>query len=380
MNYFNIKQHKSKIRLLIVCLIIIGISAITVNAQSKADSCYVVPKGDGLLIQVSKSDGQESVIGALGTDKVQAIAFNATIDTLFGAQIGRLGIIDINTGNFTALSMSYGSGNGTLGLIDFVQVEGLTYDALSKELLGTVKVEGSDDILFKINPATGAHIPDAFGTGVDYVTISGPGVLPIAEDLAIDPTTGVLYAFSRETVGNDLLITVDKTTGAANVVGPLGENIIEGLGFDLEGRLFATPGAQTSPPSRFYEINKSNGKATTIAVLTVSRDYESCDCLTTPYEVNRSPNAEGDTFETKVNQVLMVDAPGVLENDSDPDGDELIIIDYDSTSRNGGKVELDVNGGFTYTPPDAFVGIDEFEYIVSDSTASDTATVNQHQY
>ena len=363
-----------------LCLLtILGLNSfiVSINAQSRADSCYIVPKEDGLLIQVNKEDGQETLIGSLGINTVQGIAFNNTADTLFAASEDRLGVIDINTGVFTPLSTSYGSGNGAYGSIEFNQVEGLTYDGIDKILLGAAKVDGSDDVLFAIDPATGAYISDAFGVGVDYVPISGPSVLPIVEDLAIDPTTGVLYGFSREGIGDDFLITIDKNTGEANVIGSLGERVTEGLGFDTDGRLFATPGAQANPPVRFYEINKATGNATTIAELQLSQDYESCDCLTTPFEVNQKPNAEDDTFETRVNNELNIESPGVLENDSDPDGDDLVIVRFDSTTVEGGQVMLNPDGSFTYTPVDGFEGTDSFSYEISDQNGgTDSATVS----
>ena len=39
------------------------------------------------------------------------------------------------------------------------------------------------------------------------------------EDIAINPINGVMFGLSRETTGNDLLITVDKNTGVSNVIG-----------------------------------------------------------------------------------------------------------------------------------------------------------------
>ena len=345
------------------------------SAQSISDSCYIVPKGAGLLIQISKLDGQENVVGVLGTTLVQAIAFNPNADTLFAAQSGRMGIINTNTGAFTELSQDYGSGTGSLGEQDFIEVEGLTFDSNSNTLLGTVKVEDADDIMFKIDPKTGAHIQDAFGPGVDYVTISGPGVLPIVEDIAIDPTTSVMYGLSREDMGNDLLITIDPNNGNAQVIGLLGEDVIEGLGFDNEGNLFATPGAQSSPPPRFYQINLNTGAAATISEL-IYRDYESCDCLTTPYEQNTSPVAEDDFYDTEVNQELDINVPGVLENDTDADGDDLTIVSFDSTTTGGGTVLLDPDGSFVYTPQEEFEGEDTFTYEVSDGNGgTDTATV-----
>ena len=102
MNYFNINRDNYKIKALAINLFILFIATTPIAAQSIMDSCYTVPKGDGLLIQISKNDGQEKVIGVLGVDQVQAIAFNSTADTLFAANAGRMGVIDLITGVWTA--------------------------------------------------------------------------------------------------------------------------------------------------------------------------------------------------------------------------------------------------------------------------------------
>ncbi len=376
MNYSNINKDNYKIAALAINLFILFITTTPITAQTILDSCYTVAKGDGLLIRLSKIDGQETVVGALGVNNVQAIAFSVNADTLYAANAGRMGQINLKTGAFTPLPEVYGSGNGSLGLLTFIEVEGLTFDGTSNTLFGSVKIEGTDDILIQINPQTGAHIPEAFGAGIDYVTISGAGILPIVEDLAINPINGKMFALSRETPGNDLLIIVEKSTGVSTVIGPLGEDIIEGLGFDNEGRLFATPGATTSPPQRFYEIDITTGAASEIAVLTISKDYESCDCLTAPVEPNSDPIALDDNYDTNINQQLTVEAPGVLGNDSDSDGDDLTIVSFDTITVSGGTVEIDPDGGFTYTPPDGFSGLDSFTYSVTDGNdANDSATV-----
>ena len=91
---------------------------------------------------------------------------------------------------------------------------------------------------------------------------------------------------------------------------------------------------------------------------------------------NTNPVAEDDLYQTGVDQELIVDAPGVLENDTDVDGDELTIVSFDSTTSAGGSVLLNPDGSFTYTPADDFEGEDTFSYGVTDGNGgNDTATV-----
>ena len=377
MNYFNIKQDNNKRWVGVLLPILMLMVSTNLFAQNKGENCITIPFSSDSLIEIRKSDARETTVGTIGVRRVQAIALNPTADTIYAARPGRMGFVTFDNLTFTALPQTYGTGNGSLGSVDFIEVEGLTFDRTTNTLFGSVKVEEPEnDVLIKINPKTGAHIPDAFGAGVDYVTISGPGVFSIVEDIAASPVDGKMYGLAREELGNDILIEIDKQNGAATVVGAAGINLLEGLGFDIEGNLFATPGFNTSLPPRFFEMNLSTGEAVTIGLLS-SIDYESCDCLSQDTStVSGGPIAQDDFYETDINQELQVDAPGVLENDTSGNGSDLTIIQYDSTTTAGGTVVLNPDGSFTFTPDTDFEGNDSFTYVVSDGNNEiDSATV-----
>jgi len=57
-----------------------------------------------------------------------------------------------------------------------------------------------------------------------------------------------------------------------------------------------------------------------------------------------------------------------LINDSDVDGDSVSVSSAGSTSVNGGRVTVNTDGSFVYTPPSGFNGTDKFTYTVSDGT------------
>jgi VCBS repeat-containing protein len=72
--------------------------------------------------------------------------------------------------------------------------------------------------------------------------------------------------------------------------------------------------------------------------------------------------------------VLTVATPGVLGNDSDPDGDPLTAVLVTGPSH--GSLTLNANGSFSYTPAADFAGSDSFSYRASDGTVSSSpATV-----
>ncbi len=89
---------------------------------------------------------------------------------------------------------------------------------------------------------------------------------------------------------------------------------------------------------------------------------------------NAAPVAANDAYGTDEGEALTVTAPGVLDNDTDADGDELTATGL--TQPANGVVTLGTDGGFTYTPDAAFSGTDTFTYTAADATgASAPATV-----
>lgn len=73
-----------------------------------------------------------------------------------------------------------------------------------------------------------------------------------------------------------------------------------------------------------------------------------------------APVAVDDAFTTPQVTPLRVPAPGVLENDEDPNGDPLTTQLVFASNR--GTLDLRSDGSFTYTPPADFVGVYRFSY------------------
>ena len=95
-----------------------------------------------------------------------------------------------------------------------------------------------------------------------------------------------------------------------------------------------------------------------------------------PCPVNSPPVAADDAYTIVHDKVLTVAAPALLGNDSDPDGDGLIAVLHVPPVGGDGKVALQGNGGFVYTPDPGYVGTAPFEYRAFDGHAlSDSATV-----
>jgi VCBS repeat-containing protein len=91
--------------------------------------------------------------------------------------------------------------------------------------------------------------------------------------------------------------------------------------------------------------------------------------------VNDAPVVANDNYSVNEDAVLVVNAPGVLANDSDVDGDTLSAALASGPVH--GTLTLNANGSFTYTPAANFNGNDTFTYRASDGTVlSSLATVS----
>jgi VCBS repeat-containing protein len=78
-----------------------------------------------------------------------------------------------------------------------------------------------------------------------------------------------------------------------------------------------------------------------------------------------------DAYGTVEDEELTVQAPGVLANDTDADGDDLTATGL--TQPANGEVVLTADGSFTYTPDAGFAGTDTFTYKASDGSATSAA-------
>ena len=97
--------------------------------------------------------------------------------------------------------------------------------------------------------------------------------------------------------------------------------------------------------------------------------------------VNPLPIAVDDVLVIDEDTALTLAAPGLLENDTDPDGDELSVVSVTRAPEVGNAVVL-ADGNVFYVPPADFSGEVTFDYEMTDAdggkdTATVTVTVNE---
>jgi len=81
--------------------------------------------------------------------------------------------------------------------------------------------------------------------------------------------------------------------------------------------------------------------------------------------VNDAPVARSNGYVMIKGGTLNVSAPGLLGNDSDPDGDALIAVNFSTPAT--GTLAGNADGSFTYTPPATFTGKTTFTYRAQES-------------
>ncbi len=104
------------------------------------------------------------------------------------------------------------------------------------------------------------------------------------------------------------------------------------------------------------------------------------------YAIVPPPQPQNDTDSTPAGVQLQQGAPGVLANDTDPDGDPLHVISYNINGTNHpagmpttisgvGTFTLNADGSYTFVPVAGYTGTVVITYTVNDGTSSATATL-----
>ena len=129
--------------------------------------------------------------------------------------------------------------------------------------------------------------------------------------------------------------------------------------------------ASITPPNSHW-----NGSE--IVTFTVSDTEDLSDSESATFEVTalaEAPVADDDEYDVAEGATLNVAAPGVLDGDTDGDGEPLLAV-LESNPAHSTAFSLDPSGAFTYTHDGSETTEDAFTYHASDgSLESNTATV-----
>jgi large repetitive protein len=130
------------------------------------------------------------------------------------------------------------------------------------------------------------------------------------------------------------------------------------------GSVTYTPAGDYNGPDSFkYTVNDNTGTVSNETTVNI-----------TVNPVNDAPVAHSDAYSLDEDTPLVVAAPGVLANDTDVDGDDLMATVVAAPAH--GALIFSSDGSFTYTPDTNYNGPDSFTYNVNDGNLdSDVVTV-----
>ena len=199
------------------------------------------------------------------------------------------------------------------------------------------------------------------------------------------PVTGNVLTNDGDPNPDDDIGIVDPVTGAA-ATGVVTLTTTGGgsVAINPDGSYVYTPAVGFDGEDTFtYTVTDENGNTDEAEVSIEVRDRNvAVDPSDPDSAYNASPIASDDTFTLFEGVPLTSSVTG---NDSDPDGDSIVVADPTGaqvttpqtiTTEQGGSVTLNPDGTFTYTPPVDFLGQDSFDYAVVDSVGLiDQATV-----
>jgi VCBS repeat-containing protein len=240
----------------------------------------------------------------------------------------------------------------------------LTIASFTQGANGTVSCAGT----------TCTYTPNANFNGGDTFTYTitdgiatDTATVTITVNAVNDPPTTVNDAFSAT---EDTILSVpapgvlanDSDVDSGSITATLGATPLNGtVVLNPDGSFSYTPNANFNGSDSFTYTATDGTSPSAPATVTIN-----------VAAVNDPPVVVNDAYSATEDLPLTVPAPGVLSNDSDPDGNSITAGLF--TPPANGTVTLNPNGSFTYTPNANFNGTDSFTYKATDGvTASATA-------
>ena len=284
-----------------------------------------------------------------GRDLIEALAIRIGMDSMWACDEGQFGSVDIETGVFTPIGTGIGSAvgllNGSVTSQNLNDIDGMAYDGLNDLLYGVHRMNGSYDLLFVIDRATGSFVDNHFGVDRDFVKIKGTSVMHDVDDIAFNPFSGQLLAVNNSGNGDSArYITIDPSDGSSTVISIVGVGDFEGIGYYNTGELYGTTGIVNAPgyaDNTFYQIDRNTGVGTRLDTLySGAIDVEACDCLTGPTENLIS----GVVFYDN-------DSSGTYESEIDSAYGSILLYLYRDANGNGVIDSGDYIIDSTYTNP-----------------------------
>lgn len=304
--------------------------------------------------------------------QVMAANFSLNENSAAGTVVGTAQATDPDSGQSFTFAITGGNTGGaftinaTTGQIQVNNTAALDYEenpifSLTVQATdnGAPALSGTNTITVTLVDVNEAPVLQPATWDIDENSPSGTLVGTVQ---ASDPDSGQTFTFAILS-GNNGAFSIDATSGEIRVAGS--------QYLDYETQNTHTLQARVT----------DSGSPALSATATITIQVNN---------VEEAPLVTGESYETIGNTLLEVsDGPAgagprvfvngnLLANDIDPDGAGPLAASLaDNTTVQGGQVNLNPDGTFTYLPPAGYQGADSFTYTVTDQGGSQTqGTVN----
>src|SRR5207253_2177840 len=212
-------------------------------------------------------------------------------------------------------------------------------------------------------------------TATVNLTVNANNTNPVAVNDSFATNQGIVVAtqYDRTLLVNDTDVDLGGGNVGMKAVLVTGPPAAQGtLALRQDGTFTFTPNASFFGNASFtYKVNDG------------SRDSNTATVTIVVVQTNlNAPVATNDSYSLNNNATLTVNAPGVLSNDTDADGNPLTAVATTGPNSlivgpNHGTLTFNADGSFTYVPRLFFNGTDSFTYRAFDGVFfSNVATVN----
>ncbi|MCI0394919.1 MAG: tandem-95 repeat protein [Chloroflexi bacterium] len=306
---------------------------------------------------------------AVSVSDVMAIG-DATVNEVAGAADF---LVTLSAAQAVSVTVGYATlDGGAVAPGDYQAING-TLTIPAGQVTGTITVSITDDVLYEgpeaflvtiSTNADGLVVAD----GIALATIVDDEPLPtldiqdelVAESAAVATLTATLSPLSAFTETINYVTVNGTATAPADYLTTTGTLVFAPATAAVTMTIPLVDDALDEPDESFAvylggAVNIGDG----LVLVTIADDDE-------------TPLAAPDVYTTTEEVVLAIAAPGVLDNDSDGDGD--VITATLAAGPANGDLSLNPDGSFTYTPTLNFFGTDVFTYTAGDGVNTSAPT------
>ena len=233
--------------------------------------CYIVndnhgvgitdADNDDLLHRWSPTEGDSKIGNGTNTDNLESMAF-AGDGTLFAFDNHQLGIVNVQSGVWSAVAPKLGKANGPSGNKSIKEIEAMAYDSCSNTFFAAWQNDGCSWMI-KVD-LNGQIVRGAFD-GHDYVRFWDVEL----KGLSAHPVSGHFFGVSED----DELVQVDVSSGTVDVIGDFGDEP-EDMAFNAAGDLLVV----LDHKERIVRLNKADGQVQSVYDISHDGDYEALAC------------------------------------------------------------------------------------------------------